>query len=254
MISTLLDLSAENIALNCDLIHSVALLDSLDSLPEHLKDRIRAFLLKRRRNRILNGRLLKSLLHKYVSVLDLSETAEISGCHIQVAAEKCPNLVRINVNNCDLRDLSPGFLGQLKKLQAVHLNNGKVSKELLIEMAESCPGLIELNLGGCGNVVDDETVSILSRKCSKLTSLNLSKTFCGDKCLKELPISLRELRIDGCNAISDSGIEGLLRRCRLLTILIFHNCPKITDRSRAVLEAFQEESHSRMQQVTWTVY
>ena len=106
---------------------------------------------------------------------------------------------------------------------------------------------------------------------------HLSRTKISDRSLFTLSSSrcrntLREIRVNGCVNITDSGIEvpsisyshistplskctqALLSEGSQLQILIFHSCPLVTEQSRHTLETFLSNVGRRMRQVTWTVY
>ena len=81
------------------------------------------------------------------------------------------------------------------------------------DLALSClpPTVTHLDLGGCRGLTDGG-VRRLPSNCPRLTSLSLSSTAVTDRSLLTLSVSrardtVRELRINGCTNITDTGIE-----------------------------------------------
>ena len=71
--------------------------------------------------------------------------------------------------------------------------------------------LTHVDLGGCLQI-SDSGVRRLASSCPRLASLSLSRTLISDRSLCSLAsgkcrTSLREVRINGCVNITDSGIE-----------------------------------------------
>ncbi len=118
-----------------------------------------------------------------------------------------------------------------------------------------------MDLGHCPEVGDASAVA-LAFHCPRLASLGLSATSVGDAGLHALAdaaagvASLTELRVDGCAGVSDDGVLALLRGRggTRLRILIFHNCPGVTERSRQELEGHMAVAGGGVKQLMWTVY
>ncbi len=100
--------------------------DRMESLPSHLKDRVRELLLRRG---FSSARLLSNLLHGRVTSLDLSECAGVSPVHLAAISARCASLRRlvlsetgaeVGVEHCD--DLP-------ERLRVVHLRRCRVGDE-----------------------------------------------------------------------------------------------------------------------------
>ena len=63
--------------------------------------------------------------------------------------------------------------------------------------------------------------------------------------------SLKELRMDHCNLITDEAIEIVLEHCKTLDVFIIHSCAKTTNRSLHALEQFLS-TRTSVKQVTFT--
>ena len=70
----------------------------------------------------------------------------------------------------------------------------------------------------------------------------------------ELAATLLELRLDGCRAITDQGVERPLAGCLALQILLLHQCPGVTERAREQLEQHLARAGRAVKQLSWTVY
>lgn len=242
---------------------SVAVEDKIEvinSLPVHLKDGLRSLLLKRG---CVTERSLPCLLHGKVREIDLSEMdGEVTQGMIN-ALIMCPNLQKLNLNNIKCTfpvSVLNGVLGQIGgNLSVLYLRRSIADSSTLETLAKTAPHITELDLGLCAEVGDPGLTALVAG-CPRLTSLNLSRTAVSDSGLTALATSaagrdhLVELRVDGCREVTDEGIEGLLLFSSKLTILMFHNCPKVTERSRSALEEYLLNNRIGMRQVAWTVY
>ncbi len=251
MAESLIDWCAEKIAGDRRLINANAAF--FEPSPTHLKDKIRRLALKRGYN--LEASVLASLLHGKVRQVDLSDTSEVTAEHIEIVASKSGfGLKSLNLNYAgDLTNLKSRTFSQFRNLHDLHLRKCALPPKSYNEISETCSNLEELDLGLCGEAVNDEVVKAISTGCPRLKCLNLSSTSCGDLGLASLPVTLKELRVDCCHNVTDSGIESILSRCKAIQHLYFHNCDKVTDRSREALVEFLIETQYAMKQVYWTV-
>lgn len=229
--------------------------DVFVTLPTHLKDILRRILLKRGR---ISDECFRSLIHPKVRNLDFSECRSVSAGQLSVFPK---NLVCLDLNNVisefDVGELIAALDGQ-GSLKTLYLRRSQADDGVAIAIGRHCPNLCDLDLGICESVGDPGIVA-LGRGLSKLQSVNFSKTSITDQGLLSFAQgncrgSLKEIRVDGCREVSDEGIEALLGFCVKLRILIFHNCPKVTEQSRLALENYLIENQISMKQLTWTIY
>jgi len=268
VIPSLLDLSAATITQGV-----CPPCDDLAPLPPHLKDSLRVVFVKRGR---LTAHQLKSLLHPRVRRVDLSDCI-ITDDHVNALAS-CKALAQLNLNQVDKRSslhrhdhglrlmsASPSqealqhLFSTIRFLSVAYLRGlAGVTDSVVATLARSARNLLHLDLGGCGNV-GDLAISSLADNCPALSSLSLARTSVSDVGLADLSQAkcrgkLQELRIDSCVHVSDDGVELLLDGLNTLQILIFHGCPRVTERTRLSLEAYLAMNGRVVKQLTWTVY
>ena len=242
-------------------------------LPPTLKDPLRKVFLKRG----LSGSQLSSLLHTRVTDLDLSDSPMTD--ELLSALNICENLRKLNLNTSyvylkrkdvsqDKSTAAPPDSSQVAELLSKNPRLCTLYMRNLVCMTDSVipslpPSITHLDLGGCV-AVTDTGVEYLVTHCPRLVSLSLAKTKITDIGLAmlgrgEAGKTLKEIRLDGCRAITDKGIGDLLAGISrggssVLEILIFHKCPLVTDRSRQALEEFLMDAGRAVRQLTWTVY
>ena len=242
-------------------------------LPPTLKDPLRKVFLKRG----LSGSQLSSLLHTRVTDLDLSDSPMTD--ELLSALNICENLRKLNLNTSyvylkrkdvskDKSTAAPPDSSQVAELLSKNPRLCTLYMRSLVCMTDSVipslpPSITHLDLGGCV-AVTDTGVEYLVTHCPRLVSLSLAKTKITDIGLAmlgrgESGKTLKEIRLDGCRAITDKGIGDLLAGISrggssVLEILIFHKCPLVTDRSRQALEEFLMDAGRAVRQLTWTVY
>eukprot|EP00092_Neocalanus_flemingeri_P009714 GFUD01010463.1.p1 GENE.GFUD01010463.1~~GFUD01010463.1.p1 ORF type:complete len:272 (+),score=84.83 GFUD01010463.1:293-1108(+) len=246
-------------------------LTEFTTLPPNLKDPLRQVFLKRG----LSGPQLTTLLHPRVTELDLSDslvTAELLS-----AVKSCTNLRKLNLNTsfsylkkvqAKTQATSPPDSIQVAEILSTNCHLGTLylrNLSCVTDSVLSClpSSVTHLDLGGCSSVTDSGVDQLVSH-CPQLASLSLARTRVTDKGVAKLGEgecreTLKEIRLDGCKSITDIGIEELLAGVgrsgsSVLEILIFHKCPRVTDRSRQVLEQFLMEAGGAVRQLTWTVY
>ncbi|MFA5074853.1 MAG: hypothetical protein WC436_02005 [Candidatus Babeliales bacterium] len=186
-------------------------------------------------SKISNNAITSSFLSR-PSSRELQEL-NFSGCDLQdntirAIAYKCPNLIKISLNN-----------------------NSKISNNALSYLFNKCTKLQKVYLSGCGNLLNS-CIKVLSKKCKSLKNLDIS--FCThitDLSLRYLAKlkKLEFLNLQNCINISNGDgaaisnlqedkddnyifTEGLIyfaRNQRLIGYPLKHlnisNCPKITE-------------------------
>jgi len=242
-------------------------------LPPNLKDPLRKVFLKRG----LSGSELSTLLHPKVRELDLSDSDVTD--ELIAALNCCVHLRKLNLNTSFVflkkgkdenlpKTAGPPDSSQVAELVTKNCHLSTLYMRNLACVTDSViaclpPSITHLDLGGCVAVTDSGVEQLVSH-CPRLVSLSLARTRISDNGLAkmgegECGRTLKEIRLDGCKDITDRGIEDLLAGigrsgASALEILIFHKCPKVTDRSRQVLEEFLFEAGGAVRQLTWTVY
>jgi len=269
-IPSLLSLSLESLTKPSS---SLAFTEDFTILPPTLKDPLRKVLLKRG----LSGSQLSTLLHTKVTDLDLSDSPMTH--ELLSALSICENLRKLNLNTSFVylkrkdsdKDETAGappdsnqvaeLLNKNPRLCTLYMRNLVCMTDSVIPSLP--PSITHLDMGGCV-ALTDTGVEYLVTHCPRLVSLSLARTKISDTGLAmlgrgEAGKTLKEIRLDGCRAITDQGIGDLLAGISrggssVLEILIFHKCPEVTDRSRQALEEFLMDAGRAVRQLTWTVY
>ncbi|XP_052102960.1 protein AMN1 homolog [Mytilus californianus] len=234
--------------------------NGIQDLPPNLKDKCLYLMTKRG---FITDSNIKKFLHDKISVLDLSECtiSDVGLGHIS----KCSNLRKIDINSAkeSRTEISSEGIKKLLSacphLQTVYLRRClNLTDDAIISLSQHCNQLRYLNIGGCRNITD-KAMEALGQNSKFLRSINFSKTKVTTEGVVSLVMgncgkSLKEIHMDGCHELTDEAVEAALQFCPNLSILLFHGCPKITDKSREALEQKSMEGGTPMRQVTWTIY
>lgn len=211
----------------------------------------------------LNDDNISMFVHAKVRKLDLAD-CEIGDRGV-LAIKQCPQLVKLDLNaNKESRTtVTSEAIRQLAEacthLQTVYLRRClNITDDAIVTLSRSCLHLRLLNLGGCPQLTD-ESLQALGEYSKYLSSLNVSQTKVTDNGMMSLVSgqcaqSLNEIHINGCQAVTDEGVEAVLQFCPQISIFIFHGCPNITEQSRLALEELSLSRSKPMKQITWTIY
>lgn len=150
-------------------------------------------------------------------------------------APRCPNLrVMCLTRSLELRD-GP-LLGVLAHARALHHVDISHCPELTdvsaAAICASCPAtLVSLNVSGCALLSNDAIAGLASR-CRLLQTLRLSATHAGDKAAQAISLncgSLKSLDLSHCAAVTEAGLQPIVRRCAALETLDLSHCDGISD-------------------------
>ncbi|KAM5299207.1 protein AMN1 homolog [Ctenodactylus gundi] len=252
-VSRLLDL-----CLWCFMENISRYITDIKPLPPNIKDRLIKTMSSQGR---ITDSNISEILHPEVQVLDLQ------GCDISDAAllhlRNCRKLKKLNLNSSKGNRISITSAGiKAVALSCSHLQEAslkrcyKLTDEGVLALALNCRLLKVIDLGGCLSITD-ASLHALGENCSLLQSVDFSATQVSDSgvvalvsgsCAKKL----EEIHMGHCTHVTDKAVEAVLTYCPQIRILLFHECPLITDHSREVLE--QLVGQKKLKQVTWTVY
>ncbi|CAG9832174.1 unnamed protein product [Diabrotica balteata] len=169
---------------------------------------------------------------------------------------KCKNVRKLYLSRNDDGLITTKGLVELWKnctnlISFVLCRSTEVRDEVLDCMAEHCPNMTCLDLGGCPQITDIGIKKISRLK--KLTSVNFSATQITDEgtsCLARGPSGpkLTELRIEDTQ-VTDVGLRDIAENCPNLQILCYRG------RQRQDLDDFVpfHNELKNLKQVTWTV-
>ncbi|XP_027700089.1 protein AMN1 homolog isoform X3 [Vombatus ursinus] len=179
-----------------------------------------------------------------------------------------PEVECLDLRSCDISDIALLQLCNCRKLKKLNLNSSKesrmsVTSEGIKAVASSCSFLYEASLKRCSNLTDEGVLALALNcrllkivdlgGCSGITDVSLQAL--GENCpfLQSIDFSAtQEIHMGHCVNLTDGAVEAVLTCCPQIHILLFHECPLITDHSREVLERLV--GPNKIKQVTWTVY
>jgi hypothetical protein len=157
------------------------------------------------------------------------------GCFIALA-DCCPEITDIDISSCrkierwGLHKLFSA-LHKIEILNICHMNS--VGDEEMRVLADNNPHLTVLNAVEAVNISDTGILAI-TQHCFDLDVLNLSRkqmttriTDVALLALGERSLSLRELRLNGCENVSDVGLNWLSVGCKSLEVLDLGGCNKV---------------------------
>ncbi|XP_078583665.1 protein AMN1 homolog [Branchiostoma floridae x Branchiostoma japonicum] len=229
------------------------------TLPPNIKDKLVHLMSKRG---VIRDDNIGKVVHQKMRELDLSES-EVSDLSLEQLSV-CRNLRKIDLNAVKGNTTTvttAGILSLVRSchlLQVVHLRRCiEVTDDAIVALSENCRQLMCLNIGGCAKITD-RSLDALGQNSRMLRSINFGHTKVTDDGVISLATGkcrqcLTEVHMDGCQLLTDDAVEVIMESCPRISILIFHSCPKITDRSRVALEELSGPN-SKMKQVTWTIY
>ncbi|CAF0942547.1 unnamed protein product [Adineta steineri] len=131
------------------------------------------------------------------------------------------------------------FVQQYPSLRKIRVQNcSQLTDESICAIGKYCSRLMELDLTGCIKITDEGINSL--RQLPYLRSLGLSQTQISDNSLISIGQSsfhytLNEINLRMCKEITDDGFLYLLKNCPKLKKIGFIQCPKLTERSRQIL-------------------
>ncbi|XP_004632237.1 protein AMN1 homolog [Octodon degus] len=253
LVSRLLDL-----CLWCLIQNISRYITDIKPLPPNIKDRL--IKIMSMLGRITDANI-NEILHPEVQTLDLqscdiSDTALLHLCNCRKLKKlnlNCSKGNRISITSEGIKAVasSCSYLQEASMKRCQNLTD-----EGVLALAFNCRLLKIIDLGGCLSITD-VSLCALGEHCSLLKCVDFSATQVSDSgvvalvsgpCAKKL----EEIHMGHCVHLTDDAVEAIVTCCPQIRILLFHECPLITDRSREVLE--QLSGPNKLKQVTWTVY
>ena len=229
----------------------------ISMVPTNIKERMLNLLCKRG---LVTDSNIEYCVFRSLGTVDLSECLA-SDKSLKILSQNCSRLVKIDLNATkgNREEITSAGVVALSKgccaLRTVYLRRCiKIDDEAIVELSKNCPHLRQLNVGGCP-LITDQSLKALGANSEALESLNVSGTAITDCGVKNLcdglsKASLNELHINNCLNLTDESVNCVTTLCPSIKILLLHNCPKMTDATRSVID----ELSTQMRQVTWTFY
>jgi len=227
----------------------------LNQIPVVLKSQLIKLITRRGS---INNKILSLCLTKFITELDLTNCV-VNDSTFKIIAAKCPYLSCINLNSIknNRDDITENDLILLfktcSKLTIVLLKKCiNTTDTAIISLANNCPLLKVLNVGGCKRITDASLAAL--SKLYHLKSLNFSSTKVTDKGLSHICKSLsapliKEIDISGCKKLTDRSVQVIIQHCHDINVLLFHGCIKITENSRHILSY-----NHNTKLLTWTAW
>jgi len=257
--SSLLDLSTHYFISNLRLYDS----ECLKTLPSHLKHRIlKAFLSSSYFWKSVNFKMVfSSLVDSHLVRIDLSD--------IDVEDEilsfliPCTMLREVSINGSwsERNNLTKAglmqFLENKRDLRLIRIPHCKVMDDEVLELlVKSCPKVCGLDISFSKEVTDQGIVALTGLE--ELTSLSISDTRVtndGVQALIDGPPgkTLKELRINYCQNLSNFILYDVANRCPQLEVLIFHSCTGDDSKAEEPFSSLEGKALKHLKQITWTV-
>lgn len=149
-----------------------------------------------------------------------------------------PYLKEINLHICGNVQTN-AFRGNtgLKQLQKLDLAGTKCDDYVLTSVADKTSHLEIISINNCGPGITDFGITYLAERCSHITTFIISrtrfdKTNVTDACIEAVarmcPL-LRNLVVNYCSSIGDSGVIALSHGCKYLEEFEIAGCARLTD-------------------------
>jgi len=227
------------------------------SLPILLKNRLTKLMSRRG---CFDRNVLANCITANISALDLTNCT-VDDEILNLISKTCEHLRKINLNSpkgkrTDFTSDGVVYLSEgCKRLKSVFLRYcSNIEDVAVVALANSCPLLKRLNLKG--TKVTDTSLNAITKlvHLESLTFSNSQVTDEGVRILSESPCARKLFEIDmsECTNLTDEAVKFVATNCPSFEILIFHGCPKMTQKSRSILDNFARIS--ALKQLTWTIY
>lgn len=198
-----------------------------------------------------------------------------------------PEVQSLDLRSCDVSDTTLLHLCSCQKLKTLKLRNSKGNRVSITSagvkaVASSCPSLHVVSMQRCHGLTDEGVVA-LALNCRELRFVDLSGCLCitdvslhalGNNCpfLQFVDFSatqvsdrgvvalvsgpcankLEEINMGHCVNVTDEAVEAVVLSCSRIRILLFQECPQLTERSQDAVELSLRLS--KLKQVAWTAY
>ncbi|KAJ8976238.1 hypothetical protein NQ317_009735 [Molorchus minor] len=206
--------------------------------------------------------------HKLLSAMVNNDT-----CYINLTAttlddamlntlSDCKNLKKVYLTRTENHIVTTAGLINLFKranqLLMIQISNCiGVDDSVLDCLADNCPNLMGLDVGGCTNITDNGAKRLAT--LSNVTWLTFSQTQVSDDGITAIVTSpsgskIRELRIDNCLNVTEAGLKVIAENCPNIEILMFYNCWSGGGRvSDETISSLYEENLKNLKQINYTI-
>ena len=165
--------------------------------------------------------------------LSLAKIPILSDEMVLGVTKQLPNLTSIDLKWNSLLTAASlvAMTGYLENLQCLSLDlNSNVDDTVLQAIALNCPVLRELSIPWCLKT-SCVGVTALTKSCTQLQSLNLSRCTVGEDSLRAVAMycsQLRKLDLFDCRQVTDKGVFQVAVKCTQLVYVVLLSCPLLT--------------------------
>ncbi|CAJ0651099.1 10059_t:CDS:2 [Entrophospora sp. SA101] len=161
--------------------------------------------------------------------LDVSDIENLTDVVIELVGERCRRLQGLNVSMCK-KITDKGITAIASKCKGLRRD---ITDKSVIDLAENCPHLLELDLTSCHQITGDAIQSVFEN-CSQLRELRLAycRYLTEEPFIKAMPIPFEQLRVldlTSCAMITDQAIKKIVHCSPKLRNLVLAKCTNITD-------------------------
>ena len=173
-----------------------------------------------------------------LSSLNMSTCHAVTGSGLIAIAECCPLLLKLDVSKC--QNLQPFGLSKIfygcRQLEELNFSNMNiVGDEEVRTLALNCPNVVYFNSPEC-TFISDGSLQVLAKNCLDLDYVDISRTSMSSRitdltllAFGQNSMSLRVLKLCGCEHLTDVGLMWLSEGCKVLEELDLNGCTKIGD-------------------------
>ncbi|KAK9399344.1 F-box/LRR-repeat protein 13-like [Crotalus adamanteus] len=166
--------------------------------------------------------------------LNLANCCHVSDISLVKISERCPNLIYLNLHNCQLvTDTGMQAMTAMASLAYLNISRIGITDQGLESLGRHLK-IKEIILSEC-RLISDTGMKVLCTELKKLDYVDLS--FCrhiSNATLKNLSLNCRKLTcliMVGCVKINDSGIQLIASGCSFLHYLDISGCKNVTDKT-----------------------
>ncbi|RHZ54534.1 hypothetical protein Glove_426g2 [Diversispora epigaea] len=176
---------------------------------------------------------------KYLNLNGYELISDKSVCKI---VQLCPNLESLQIECCNISDVSIIALANLRNLQKLNIEDcGKISTNAIITLQNKNPTLdifgwipIFVHSTSDNKHITDASIIEIAQNCIHLEYFGLRGSNITDASLKQIAefySKLLILSLVGCQKITDEGICAITLTCSNMQKYVLEDCEEITDTS-----------------------
>ena len=156
------------------------------------------------------------MLDYSISSLNFSNCSQITDIGCRYLIKKSPNLKKLVLSNC-CRIGNEGLVeiafGLSTNLESLDISNCKIGNFGLQQISKHCSNLTWIDLSNGGKLLSS-SLNKLFENCKKLETLILKDcTQINDSAFENLPFSISNIHLIGCESLKDSTLNFITEKC-----------------------------------------